>query len=197
MNRYKIDNICNHLKKEEVICMPTDTVWALIALATSEKATSNIYKLKHRHNNKPLALLVNNIAMAKNIIELNQKAEKMLCYENMPITIIAKQKLNKNIARAVNLKTQNIALRIPKALELINIITKLNTPLAATSANISGQEFCKINAQKIFYNKVSFFAHEQQITEPSVILDFTSMKAKIIRANNSQKEILKDVFKLS
>ncbi len=198
MNNIELNHIYNYLKKEEVICLPTDTVWGLLGLATSSQAVQKIYRLKQRKYHKPLAVLVKDLTMAEKLVELNQLARALISSEKIAITIIAKQKLQTNLARHINLKTQNIALRIPKANFLIELIVKLNLPLAATSANISGK---KINYDQIKRNFAPYIytysgSKPKTSTEPSFIIDFTTYKPKIIRASENQKILLKNEFKL-
>ena len=194
MNNIQHSYICNQLKKEGIICIPTDTVWGLLCMASSNKAVQDIYRLKQRQINKPLALLVNNTMMAAQLIELNNLAKNLLNYPQMAITIIAKQKFNSKISRYVNLKTQNLAVRIPKVTYLTKIINTLNTPIAATSANLSGKEFTTEQIYKYFPKYITNYKVHHINTDPSVIIDFTRSRAKIIRATPSQEEIIKKEF---
>jgi len=185
------DDIYKKLKKEEVICMPTDTVWGLLCKASSDKAVQRIYQLKNRNSNKPLALLVSGVEMAKNYINLNKDIKKLLECEQ-PITVIASLKLPFTLSRYINLKTQNIGLRIPKNPDLTALIERIGEPLVATSANLSGQEFNKEEFFKLYKNKLAIYDFETKTVDASAIIDYSLTPPRIIRATAKQKEFLKE-----
>ncbi len=126
----KLNKAVSILKKGGVIICSTDTVYGFLADAGNKKAVAKIYKIKKRPKSKPLPIFVANMKMARELAEIDSRAEKMLKkYWPGKYTFVLPKK-----------KGGTIALRIPKHTFLQKLLKKINRPLVQTSANISGQE---------------------------------------------------------
>lgn len=127
---------------EKIVAYPTDTVYGLGCIATSEKAVEKIYKIKKRDKNKPLLVLVKSYCMLKRYFFVSTKQDQFLrtiWQEGMqPTTVILKSRglLAKNIS-----SDNSVAVRIPvNNKNLISLIKKINLPIIATSLNLSGEK---------------------------------------------------------
>ena len=56
---------CNSLKNNKIIAVPTDTIYGVAGLAQSTTAVNQIYNIKHRHPDKPVAICVGDISDVK------------------------------------------------------------------------------------------------------------------------------------
>ena len=112
------------------LLIPTETVYGLACSWQDDAAKKRIYKAKKRPEDKPFQLLVSGIKMLKTteavISETTGKIIASFCPG--PITIIVPTK-----------GKEKIGFRIPEHDFVISLINKLNSPLAATSANITGE----------------------------------------------------------
>ena len=119
-----------------VIC-PTDTVYGFLADVQNKKAVGRIYKIKKRPKSKPLSLFVNDLKMAKDLAEIDERQEKIL-RKRWPgkYTFILKRK---HKTKLYGVAKNTIALRIPKYKFLQGLLKKINKPLVQTSVNISGK----------------------------------------------------------
>ncbi len=117
--------------------MPTETVYGLAANIYSERAISRIYELKGRPSTNPL------IVHIPSIDRLNEVAHHIpaIAYQLAdtfwpgPLTMVLEKR--KNISDNITAGQSTVAVRIPNhpiALELLN---KVDFPLAAPSANPS------------------------------------------------------------
>jgi len=123
------------LRRGEVIAMPTDTVYGLIAVA-NKKAQKKIVAIKQSPRDKKILLLVNSIASAKKIAHISARHEKFLrLVWPGPVTAILKSR--KNIP---GFEGSTLAVRIPKSRLLQTIMRSVRHPLTATSANLSGEQ---------------------------------------------------------
>lgn len=130
------------LIREEVIAVPTDTIYGVAALASSSKAIQRIYELKRRDLSKPLAVCVadhDDIAEICDVAHVPQDLLKDLLPG--PVTIVLKR-LNEaeKLSASLNEGLRDLAVRIPNCTLLRAICRQVQTPLALTSANISGSE---------------------------------------------------------
>ncbi len=191
-----MDHIIQKLKNEEVILLPTDTVPGLCCKMSSNKAVQDIYTLKRREFNKPLAIIASDWRMVEKLFFFNRNILRLLTAD-ISITVIAQQRPNLNLPRYLNIKNQTIALRITKDNFLKKLIRKLGEPIAATSANLSGNQ---PSIAELYREFAEFIPKNYNFTynfskTASPIIDCTIWnKAKIIRADQAQRNLLKNLL---
>lgn len=160
----EVDLIVDALNRGEVLVLPTDTVYGLVARSDQKKAVRNIFRIKNRPLDKPLPVFISNIEMAKKIAVVSSDDEKTL-KKSWPgkVTFVMKRNdaYKKNIYGLVD---NTIALRIPKYKLLNDILEKIGAPLSQTSANISGNP-ASDNIDQI----ISDF--EKEKIKPDLIID--------------------------
>ena len=122
--------------QDETIIFPTDTVYGVGAKVDSVKGIENIYNLKHRDKNKPLAILCANIKQVETLVITNDETLKK-CNAFWPgaYTFLFKKKATLNPLISNNTK---VGIRIPKSEIALQILEKFG-PMATTSVNISGE----------------------------------------------------------
>lgn len=136
MDKSKLENARKLISNNGVIIFPTETAYGLAADATSEKAVEKIYQIKNRPKSKGLTTIVQDIEQAEKYGILT-KNEMNIIEEFMPgpLTLVTEKKDQSSLAENLNDK---FVFRISSN----NIAQKLasETPITATSANISGEE---------------------------------------------------------
>ncbi len=145
-NLSNINDLVYVLNSGGIAVIPTDTVYGIVCDALNYEAVSKIYTLKKRNPNKPMIILVSNIEMVKRYAYINSYLEEDIIKNNTPgpLTIILKKK--DTISNIVTSNKDEVAVRIPDDLFLQKLITKLDKPIVATSANIAGSNtITKIN----------------------------------------------------
>lgn len=128
------------LSNGEIVAFPTETVYGLGVDFFNSIAIEKIYRLKGRAQDKPLAVYICSLKNVEDLAvqipdEFYLLAEKFL---PGPLTIILKSN-TKIIARNLSSRT-TIAFRMPDNAIALELINKFGSPIAATSANISGEE---------------------------------------------------------
>ncbi len=128
------------LKKGGVILLPTETVYGIAADARSKSAIDRLYQIKNRDYSKPLQILVSSLKEAEEIAVFGPKARE-LAKKHWPgaLTIILKIKPS-SLPNNFNKVNETVGIRIPNHPVAIEVLRQLNSPLAATSANISGND---------------------------------------------------------
>ena len=126
-----------------LICFKSDTVYGFACDATNDKAVEKIYKLKNRPASKSIAIFVNEIAMAKKIIQFDRSLSD-ICDKYLPghLTVVAKAvpDCEFNLSDKLSLESNFLGFRMIDSNFVNELITELGLPLAVTSANISGFE---------------------------------------------------------
>ena len=170
------------IKNEEVVGIPTETVYGIGVDPLSQAAVDKIYNLKERDENKPLSILVHSFHDLIKLKIISKVPEIVELYWPGPLTIIVESELN--FADGVGTKNPNsIGVRVPDnelALELL----KKTGPLAVTSANISGQEDItnEKDAESVFGDKIGHYLQGSALHgSGSTIVDFRDEEFKVIR----------------
>ncbi len=136
-NQEKIIEIIEKaLRKGEILILPTDTVYGLVADARHERVVKKIFRIKKRPFSKPLLLFVKDTEMAQKFAEVNQFQEKFLRkFWPGKVTFILKRKGNLPAILFAGKKT--IGLRASNYKLIRDLFEKIDFPLVQTSANLS------------------------------------------------------------
>jgi len=175
----------NNLKKAKisiennnVIGLPTETVYGLAANAYSDKSVEKIYNLKKRPLTNPLIIHFYNLEQLKRDVILNtpfMKLYKALCPG--PITFILNRNPRSQISKKAMSGKKTIAVRFPKHPVARSLLKTLNAPLAAPSANISSKlsPTSATDVMDEFKDKIKFILNggKCKIGLESTIIDLT------------------------
>ena len=131
-----IDDAIESLKDNGVIIIPTDTVYGLACLSSSNEAIERIYEIKNRDRSKLLPVIVNSYSMLKNVININEEVlNRVSTFFPGAVTIVAKRNKTFNYFNA-----DTIAVRMIDSPLVNTLIESVHEPLALTSANISTKD---------------------------------------------------------
>lgn len=126
------------LKHGEIVALPTETVYGLAADATNGKAVAKVFAAKGRPTFNPLICHVSSVEMAKSFAEFNGIETNLLAhFWPGPLTIVASRKSGSRLHELVTAGLDTVAVRMPIGLTR-DIISELDRPIAAPSANRSG-----------------------------------------------------------
>ena len=125
-----------------VVLLPTETVYGLACSAENSSAVEKVYAMKGRDFHKTLAVCVKNLDEAQRFGIFTPKALRLAeKYWPGSLTLIVESKENLSIDERCLAQSggeNTIAFRCPDAAW----VEHLTTPLALTSANLSGDKDC-------------------------------------------------------
>jgi L-threonylcarbamoyladenylate synthase len=122
------------------VAVPTETVYGLAADATSEDAVRAIYAAKGRPSFNPLIVHVRDLAQAETIGIFNAAARALAdAHWPGPLTLVVPLRADAGIAPSVSAGLTTIALRSPAHPAMQKLLAACGRPLAAPSANASGE----------------------------------------------------------
>ncbi len=125
------------IKNGGLVAMPTETVYGLAASALDETAVSGIFALKGRPQDNPLIVHVDSMPMARELAELDEKAEKLAgVFWPGPLTMVLKSR--GVVPSAVTAGLDTVGVRMPDCDAALSLVSAAGLPLAAPSANKSG-----------------------------------------------------------
>ena len=123
------------LNNEELVAIPTETVYGLAGSIYSEKAIKAIFETKHRPRFNPLIVHIPNVDYLETIVEWVPEKAKLLAeaFWPGPITLVLKKK--NTIPDLITAGKDTVAVRIPNHPTTLELLSQLDFPLAAPSAN--------------------------------------------------------------
>lgn len=135
-----VTEIADSLRSGSVIAYPTDTFYGLGADITNQSALERLCSIKNRMPDKPILILISDIMMLRSLIAdgyLSQTAKRLTDrFWPGPLTLVFNA--SKAVPPVLTANTGKIGIRLPDNELCRLIIEKLEHPITATSANISG-----------------------------------------------------------
>jgi L-threonylcarbamoyladenylate synthase len=133
-----IDFVADLLLKGKLVAIPTETVYGLAANALNEKAVLSIFEAKQRPFFDPLIIHLADIESVCEYAELKDERLKKLAktFWPGPLTLLLPKK--DNVPDIVTSGLERVAVRIPNHTLTLELLKKINIPLAAPSANPFG-----------------------------------------------------------
>jgi len=181
----KLVLISDILQSEGVMVYPTETFYGLGALAFSEKAVRKVYRLKKRERGKPLSVVISDFAMAESIACSVVPLFRTLASEFWPGPLTLVIKARPIFPPQMLGPGGSLAMRIPKAVWLRELIRRLGIPITATSANISGEEEISRSEEvlRVFRRKTDLIVDGGPTPGgwPTTIVDLTSDEPRLLR----------------
>lgn len=143
MDPNALDIAATLLQEGQLVAIPTETVYGLAANATDSAAVARIYATKQRPQFNPLIVHVSGLEQAEQIAEFSETARALAeAFWPGPLTMVLPRKktgLGAKISDLVTAGLDTIALRMPAHPVAQALLSRLDFPLAAPSANPSGQ----------------------------------------------------------
>ncbi len=134
-----IEKAVRLLKSGAILAVKGIGGYHLVCDATNPEAIAKLRERKKRPS-KPFAVMVKDIAMAKEFANISKKEEELLTSKERPIVILNSSLLTLNSPIAPNIS--KIGLFLPYTPLHLLILKKLNRPIVATSANLSDEPIC-------------------------------------------------------
>jgi L-threonylcarbamoyladenylate synthase len=126
------------LENENLVAIPTETVYGLAGNIYSEKAINKIFKTKNRPFNNPLIVHIHSKELLENIAqEIPEKAKKLAeAFWPGSLTLVLNKK--ETIPYSITAGKETVAVRVPNHPLTLELLKQLDFPLAAPSANPFG-----------------------------------------------------------
>lgn len=134
-----LDRAVELLQNEEVVAIPTETVYGLAAKIDSESAVKKIFSTKERPFFDPLIVHVSSIAEAKTLTTewTDEVSELANAFWPGPLTLVLKK--SDRVSDVITSGLPRVGIRMPNHKIATEIISRVGVPLAAPSANKFGK----------------------------------------------------------
>lgn len=179
---HETDKIVNLLNNDQIVALPTDTIYGFSCLADCDETIEQLYKLKQRNESKQFIILVGKNYDLKQLIKVTDKIRNFIDSNSpAPLTMIVSKNPTAPLSSQFSLDT--LAIRIPDDEFLQNILDKVGF-MISTSCNVQGQP--PLNTWQEIATKFPaidglVIRDNLPASKPSTIVDLTSTPFKIIR----------------
>ena len=198
-NNPQVVDAANFLRENEVVALPTETVYGLGGNAKSDVAVAKIFAAKGRPSDNPLIIhIAEKKQLSTFVAEVPDKAEVLMeAFWPGPLTIIFKKKEGV-LAETATAGLATVAVRMPDHPVALALLKRCGLPIAAPSANSSGKP-SPTNAQHVMDDLNGKIAGvidggATGIGVESTVIDCTEAIPVILRPGGVTKEQLEAVI---
>lgn len=135
-----LDEAARVLRDGGVIAYPTETFYGLGVDPFNARAVERLFRLKIRPENKPISIIIKDLAMLKDVAaEVPDEAVKLIeRFWPGPLTIVLKAL--PSIPPALTAYTGKVGVRVSSSPLCGKLLDAAGSPVTATSANPSGEK---------------------------------------------------------
>ncbi|MBR6506417.1 MAG: threonylcarbamoyl-AMP synthase [Clostridia bacterium] len=196
-NTESIDICADILTAGGIAVFPTETVYGVGANVFDKKAIDRLYTAKCRPKEKALLCHLYSVEQAGEIGYLDDTAKALIkAFTPGPLTVIVKKKpcIGDNVTSGMD----TVGLRFPSNNVFLALAKKCGFPIAATSANISG-EASPAEAESVMRSlgdRVDAIIDSglTSVGVPSTIISLTESKPVILRQGAVTETMIKEVI---
>lgn len=127
------------LRRGELVCFPTETVYGLGANALDPEAVSKIFQVKNRPANNPLIAHIDDWSMLDQVVETMPEEIRALAERFWPGPLTVVLPRGPKIPDIVSAGLPTVAVRCPEHPIARALIREAGVPIVAPSANLSGR----------------------------------------------------------
>lgn len=178
-----------------VAVLPTDTVYGIGTGAFCESAIQSIYLIKERPATSPFQILTGSLSQARRVAQFSPEAEKLAqAYWPGALTAILPPTEE---GRPLSRGFAGLGLRVPGNDFLVDLLSRMQAPMACTSANLHGQPVLtdEETILKTFDGKVDFiFLGGTLSPTASSVVDLTFAEPVLLREGGISRQALEETM---
>lgn len=190
---HEIQQVIEALKDDQLIVIPSDTVYGLTCNAQSKVAIKRVFITKRRRETNPLPIFFYSTNHIKQFLEVGPKEEAFLdAVLPGKVTVVLPFKNEKLSDEALSLACAdlpNCGARVPDHKLIKLLISEVDAPLVGTSANITG-----LDASRKIEEIMAQF--EDKAERPDIVLDAgvldKSEPSTVVKPQGDELEIVRE-----
>ncbi len=138
-----IERAAAQIRRGEIVAIPTDALYTLVADLFSLRAVARVFAAKGREEHRSLPVLVTDFLMAEELASEISNRFYLLARRFWPGPLAIIVPASVRVPLRVTGNTGRLALRQSRSKVAAALLEHLGQPLVATSANISGRPTCR------------------------------------------------------
>ena len=135
-----IERCARAIANGSLVAFPTETVYGLGADATNDESVAAIYAAKDRPTFNPLIVHVANVQAARSLVYFCDQADSLAqAFWPGAISLVLPRRNDCGLSLLVSAGLETVAIRVPAHPLAHNLLVRAACPIAAPSANRSGE----------------------------------------------------------
>ena len=187
------------IKRGGIVAYPTETFYGLGVKFDREDLLKKLYDIKRRPKERAMPLIIGERELLS-LIVMSINPQALLLMERFwpgPLTLVFPAK--ENISHYITAGTGKVAIRIPGESFALHLAKRVNFPITATSANLSGMPPARDGRAviKYFGDTVDLLIDGGPVPGrlPSTIVDVTGDEIEILREGAINSVVLREFLK--
>ncbi|WP_121744110.1 L-threonylcarbamoyladenylate synthase [Natronorubrum halophilum] len=140
MDADELERAAAAIREGEVVVYPTETVYGLGADALDPDAVERVFEVKGRDRSKPVSLAVPTFetAIAEGYIRASDREREFAAtFLPGPVTLLCERRAV--VPDILTAGRERVGVRVPDCEPALELLERVDRPITATSANVSGQ----------------------------------------------------------
>ncbi len=193
-----LSRAANVIAEGGLVALPTDTVYGLVCDPRNASAVSDVYRVKGRRRDLPLALLLQDMAQVSVYVEEIPEgaAQAMQAFWPGPLTVVLTDR--GEATAAVRARRDTVGLRLPAHMVPRLVAGNVGAALASTSANRSKHAAATTAAQAL--EDLEGLVHlvlnggPSTLGKESTVVSFAGERPRVLREGAVSIERLREVL---
>jgi L-threonylcarbamoyladenylate synthase len=189
-----MDEAVRVLRSGGIVAFPTDTVYGLAADPFNESALTALYHVKGRPEEKPIAVLVAGHEDVERVVSSVPPLARPLMERFWPGPLTLILPAGPGLSSVLTAGRDTLGVRMPDHPVALALLRAWRSPLAVTSANLSGSpDLCTgEEVENVLGDRVPLILDGGRTPggSPSTVLDMTSSPPRILREGPITREDL-------
>lgn len=133
-----LERAANAIGNGELVVYPTETVYGLGADALDPEAVDRVFDAKGRDRSKPVSLAVPSVSAASKYVRASDRERRFMdAFLPGPVTVLCRRR--DVVPDELTAGRDRVGVRVPDHELALALCEEADTPITATSANVSGR----------------------------------------------------------
>lgn len=133
-----IERAADALRDGELVVYPTETVYGLGADATDADTVERVFEAKGRDRDKPVSMALERPGLAPKYTTPSDREQAFMdAFLPGPVTVLLER--GERVPDVLTAGRDRVGVRVPDHEMALELLGAVDTPLTATSANVSGK----------------------------------------------------------
>jgi L-threonylcarbamoyladenylate synthase len=191
----KIAYAVNTLRRGELIAVPTDTLYCILADPYNLAAVMKVYEAKSRARDRSLPMFVESVDQVAELACNLPSRFYLLAHRYWPGPLSIIVEASGSVPLKVTGNTARLSIRKPASPIALRLLAQIGIPLIATSANLSGYPACKDATEVLAVLGMHLsLILDSTVTDSQIAttVDITVPKWRLIRPGAISEDELRD-----
>lgn len=178
-----ISQVVEALKKGEVICYPTDTMYGIGCDIYNQKAVKRVHQIKQRPKHKPFSFMCSSLTNISSYGHVGNTAYRLM-RKNLPGPYTFVLSGTKLVPKIMLTKQKTVGIRVPDSPICLAMIEELGNPILNTSALVEEEPpvLDGLDVDRLFGKQVDLIIDGGEVyPDPSTVISLITDQPEILR----------------